>query len=76
VEARTGSATAGVDAPMSPVDRTERRRAAWRRIVARQMAGLSARAQGSDAAARDAAARAGRLAALLELEEKGALSAR
>ncbi|RBY84415.1 hypothetical protein [Blastococcus sp. TF02A-26] len=60
----------------APVDRAERRREAWRRIVVRQVASLCARAQGSDAAAQDAAARAGRLAALLELEEKGVLRAR
>ncbi len=57
------------------VDRTERRRQAWRRIVVRQVTRLRERADGSDPAARDAAARAGRLAALLELEENGSLSA-
>jgi hypothetical protein len=75
VEAPAGTATAEVGAPAQTVDRAERRREAWRRIVVRQMASLCARAHGSDAAARDAAARAGRLAALLELEEKGALRA-
>ena len=58
------------------IDRTERRRQAWRRIVVRQVTTLCARADGNDPAARDAAARAGRLAALLELEEKGVLRAR
>jgi hypothetical protein len=72
VEASAGTS---VTVP-APVDRVERRREAWRRIVIRQMVSLCARAQGSDAAARDAAARAARLAALLELEEKGALRAR
>ena len=49
----------------------ERRRQAWRRIVLRQLTRLCARAEGSDLAARDAAARAARLAALLELDETG-----
>ena len=57
------------------VDRTERRRQAWRRIVVRQVTRLCERADGTDPAAQDAAARAGRLAALLELDERGALSA-
>ena len=74
MEALAGTTVAGARA--QTVDRTERRREAWRRIVGRQVASLCARAEGSDAAARDAAARAGRLAALLELEEKGALRAR
>ena len=74
MEALAGTAVAGARA--QTVDRTERRREAWRRIVVRQVASLCARAEGSDAAARDAAARAGRLAALLELEEKGVLRAR
>ncbi|WP_029430095.1 hypothetical protein [Blastococcus sp. URHD0036] len=70
------TATTVVGGPVPAVDRAERRREAWRRIVVRQLASLCARAQGSDAAARDAAARAARLAALLELEEKGAVRAR
>ena len=74
MEALAGTAVAGARA--QTVDRTERRREAWRRIVVRQVESLCARAAGSDAAARDAAARAGRLAALLELEEKGVLRAR
>ena len=49
----------------------ERRRQAWRRIVLRQLTRLCARAEGSDLAARDAAARAARLAALLGLDEPG-----
>lgn len=65
-----------LDGPVAAVDRTERRRQAWRRIVVRQVTTLCTRATGSDPAARDAAARAGRLAALLELEEKGVLRAR
>ena len=74
MEALAGT-TAG-SAPAVTVERAERRRQAWRRIVVHQVASLCARAEGSDAAARDAAARAGRLAALLELEEKGVLRAR
>jgi hypothetical protein len=76
VQALAGTSTAVVGEPAPAIDRTERRREAWRRIVVRQLASLCARAEGSDAAAWDAAARAARLAALLELEEKGALRAR
>ena len=65
---RRGGTEAGID--------PERRRQAWRRIVVRQLAGLAPAPQGSDPAARDAAARAGRLAALLELDENGAPTAR
>lgn len=54
----------------------ERRHQAWRRIVTRQLACLCARAEGTDPAARDAAARAARLAALLELDATGALPVR
>jgi hypothetical protein len=50
----------------------ERRRQAWRRITVRQLTCLCQRAAGSDPAARDAAARAARLAAQLELDEIGA----
>lgn len=55
---------------------TERRRRAWRHITVRQVTRLCDRANGTDPAARDAAARAARLAALLELDERGALPAR
>lgn len=74
MEAPAGAA--GTFAPVPVVDHAERRRDVWRRIVVRQLASLCARAEGTDAAARDAAARAGRLAALLELEEKGVLRSR
>ncbi|MGY1743087.1 MULTISPECIES: hypothetical protein [unclassified Blastococcus] len=62
------TATAEVDA--------DRRRLAWRRITVRQLTCLCERAAGSDPAARDAAARAARLARLLELDEVGALAVR
>ena len=69
------AAAAGDGGQLGAVDRGERRRQAWRRIVVRQVTRLCERAEGSDPAARDAAARAGRLAAMLELEETGRLSA-
>lgn len=58
------------------VDLHERRRQAWRRIVVRQVTSLCARAEGTGPAARDAAARAARLAALLELDDRGASTVR
>lgn len=74
MQATDGATSTGNGTLLTGVD-PERRRRAWRRIVTRQLASLCARAEGSDPAARDAAARAGRLAALLELDDKGALSA-
>ncbi|SEP20490.1 hypothetical protein [Trujillonella endophytica] len=75
MQATDGTTSTGEGTLRSGVD-PERRRQAWRRIVTRQLACLCARAQGSDPAARDAAARAARLAALLERDENGALYAR
>lgn len=54
----------------------DRRRQAWRRVTVRQLTSLCRRAAGTDPAARDAAARAARLAAQLELDEIGAQPAR
>ncbi len=71
----TAAGTAGDGGEPGAVDRVERRRQAWRRIVVRQVTRLCERADGSDPAARDAAVRAGRLAAMLEREETGRLSA-
>ena len=76
MEATGLMATADVGAAPLTLDGIERRRQAWRRIVLRQLTRLCARAEGSDSAARDAAARAARLAAQLELDETGALTVR
>ena len=75
MQATDRTTSAGNGAMVAGVD-PERRRQAWRRIVTRQLACLCARATGTDPAARDAAARASRLAAMLELDENGALPAR
>ncbi|MGY1772003.1 hypothetical protein [Blastococcus sp. SYSU D00813] len=64
----TGGTATGIDA--------ERRRLAWRRVTVRQLTALCRRAAGTDPAARDAAARAARLAAQLELDEIGVRPAR
>lgn len=64
------------DRTASAVATTDRRRQAWRLVTVRQLSLLCRRADGSDPAARDAAARAARLAALLEADERGALPVR
>ncbi|WP_409330794.1 hypothetical protein [Trujillonella humicola] len=61
------------DGTASAVEGTERRRRSWRLVTAHQLTLLCRRADGSDPAARDAAARAARLAALLEADARGSL---
>jgi hypothetical protein len=70
----SGRSATVIDGGSLPVGEPERRREAWRRILAGQLTRLRERAEGSDPAAQDAAARAARLAVLLE--QDGALPAR